>query len=481
VAITSMNLSDIFLGVTPKEVRDYVGVAIHDLDADHVVHPCAGRFGAVAAVLAAGGEPTLQDTSDLNLFSSVIGYCADPNRHIADLDLKPNEEVAPFLNGVDPADELDVAARILLGIKYVQLPPVNRYQAGVRREVLNRRDVYAAGIRARLEKLVEALEGIRYRAINMWDVVEEVEAHPPEDHVVFYVSASWYAEGYVKQFAMAEEAFGWPGLVGREFIPDTLPELLNRLDVLEHVTTMVHVNDQISHLVPEDSFKAVMAYEPVRDRIDRVFCNRDLDRLHAPRRIRQSKHRILRLWDDADITPESELAIVPVDADTALYIRDLFVHRIGGSSAQEYWVMTIDGKVAAVCGTMGGFNRPGEDGWVRENFGIVATSKRYNRLGRLYAMAITTTEFRDLLVYKVPQLRSVELLGIQSTDFRKYPESKIKRGLFKTYNKEKQPDGTWKIQAVGKFREGDTFAKCLARWCEKWGVGTEKQTEEAAA
>lgn len=466
-----INIGDIFHGVTPAAVRNYFGEECARLQPELVIHPCVGRFGALTAAVASGVPAARHRASDLGLYSSIIGYLADPSKSVYDLSLQPAEECMIFFDHPDGMDEYEYAASAMLAMKYSQIRPANRYLENLRNELLWNRDEHHARLVRRLAQAVDPIRGIEYEARNLWDVVAELEQSSTHNTVV-YMSMPWYRDDFTKQMAAAEAALGWPGLVGREFNPQDLPELLERVRDTG-CRCYAHVGDAIAHLVP-DGYKAVVAYEVGKDgKVDRLYTTHEVGKVYAPSPIRERNPKMVPIFDDHELTDESKLEIVPLDADTALYLRDLFVHRLPSSEAEHYYALTLDGQVAVVYGLIFsqvlGVGPGGRIPWVREHFGVVKTSHKYPRLNRLSPLALTSGDTRKLLLREHRFLRLMEPLGIQSTDMRHYIDSKTYKGVgFKKHYVEQQPDGTYKIVTRGPFRE-DTWEDVLKHWLKKWG------------
>ena len=92
----------IFLGAVPHSARNYVAQEIVRLGR-WLFNPCAGRFSVIEAVIKAGLPASEVHTSDIGLFSSIIGYLSDPSKHleqlgiqILDSDLEPRAGYTPW-------------------------------------------------------------------------------------------------------------------------------------------------------------------------------------------------------------------------------------------------------------------------------------------------------------------------------------------------------------------------------------------------
>ena len=75
-----MPVSQIFQGVTTAPCRDFVARCIIKSNPEIVYMPCAGRFGSAQAYINHGGTPERLMTSDICLFSSMLGYLFDSKK-----------------------------------------------------------------------------------------------------------------------------------------------------------------------------------------------------------------------------------------------------------------------------------------------------------------------------------------------------------------------------------------------------------------
>ena len=81
------------------------------------------------------------------------------------------------------------------------------------------------------------------------------------------------------------------------------------------------------------------------DRTDYIVANYDINRVYAHHKTVSNAHKKFPIYNDEEITEESKISILKVDRDTALYYRDLFVHKLGTTQAQQYYLFLIDGRV----------------------------------------------------------------------------------------------------------------------------------------
>src|SRR5438552_15951847 len=81
-------VNTLFAGVTTSPARDFIaGIAALGNHAAYYL-PCVGRYATLAALRGRGVPAERIHASDISLFSSVIGYLADPSRTLTDLGIQ---------------------------------------------------------------------------------------------------------------------------------------------------------------------------------------------------------------------------------------------------------------------------------------------------------------------------------------------------------------------------------------------------------
>ena len=108
----------LFAGTTTAPARDFVAEQFGGFE--RIVLPCVGRWAVATAVAARHGAKRIE-ASDLCLFSSVIGYMADPRHSLEELGVVIPERYEPLVAAVK--DEADWAAGVLIAIKLATLVP----------------------------------------------------------------------------------------------------------------------------------------------------------------------------------------------------------------------------------------------------------------------------------------------------------------------------------------------------------------------
>src|SRR3989454_11929001 len=105
----------------------------------------------------------------------------------------------------------------------------------------------------------------------------------------------------------------------------------------------------------------------------------------------------LPIYDDDDTPPASKLHVILVGLPTALYYRDLFVHRLGATTADRGFLLLVDGQVMTAFGIFIQDFLQFRTQYLPEMFGITRSSRRYHRLGKLFMLLLTSGEMKKRL------------------------------------------------------------------------------------
>ena len=116
-----------------------------------------------------------------------------------------------------------------------------------------------------------------------------------------------------------------------------------------------------------------------------------------------------------------------VGLPTALYYRDLFVHRLGATTADRGFLLLVDGQVMTAFGIFIQDFLQFRVQYLPEIFGITRSSIRYKRLGKLFMLLLTSGEMKKRLC-DILKLWLHEPAGIQTTSITVHEEGKTDRG-----------------------------------------------------
>jgi hypothetical protein len=308
-----------------------------------------------------------------------------------------------------------------------------------------------------LETLVQNIAGIHYEIADIWDVVSRVS----QQDVTFYASVPHYARGYTKMFQAPNLKWNEPAIP--EFDPKSFPLLLEKLGPAKCHAFLCR-RCEWEEPVPVN-WKKVYG-KPDQKLALWIIANRSVDS-HADNRTGFGDIRKLPIYDDHEITPASKFHVIMVGLPTALYYRDLFVHRLGATTADRGFLLLVDGQVMTAFGIFIQDFLQFRMQYLPEMFGITRSSRRYHRLGKLFMLLLTSGEMKKRLC-DILKLWLHEPLGIQTTSITVHEEGKTDRSALKLVSREKLADGRFRIIYRGDFR-GDSFADVVSDWLKKHG------------
>jgi hypothetical protein len=453
----------LFLGVTVGPIRDLVA---GQLDARYhdIAMPCVGRWSTAVAVAARHRSADIDShitASDLSLLSSLIGYLADPELDPRHLGVELPDRFADLVDD----DPFRWTATVMLALKLGMLAGGNVHTASIRREVWANRIHYRDRLVDGLRATVDILGPVTYAVADVRDELATFTATAGEASAMFLAPPT-YKGGYTKMYGEAEAAL-WPAgtqLAVAEFVPDELPALLEPLT--DHPALVLVYVQHGDNRLPAGWTKLAILHES-RDRVDYLVANHDT----GTRRTITHFDRPAALWPvftDQEIRPDSQINFVLVDRYTALHYRDLFVHRLAGSDAELYGLMLIDGRAVTAFGLMARDLRRDPDRCLFLVFGISITSARYARLGKLFMLCLTSSDFRSWLLAQQHYLHSTPPGGIRTANITHHHEGKIDRGVSKLVRRGDKTAAGFKLQYHAPFRD-ESWADTLTRWLAAWG------------
>lgn len=444
----------IFLGVVPRGARSYIAREIARPDKP-LYNACAGRFSVIEAAVKAGLPASKVHASDIGLFSSLIGYLADDSKRVEDLGIRILD---PGLEPRDVKDELDFAAHVMMILKLNQLSQTNLRGLYLREELRASWSRYREAVRKELAGLVATIKGIHYELADIWEIVERVRA----EDVSFFASVPHYARGYEKMFAAPNLKWNEPAV--QQFDPKRFPELLSALGEAQCAAMLCRRGDWEEQVPPP--WKRVFGRPESREKALWIVANRSMQ-AYAENDTRFGEVKKLPIYDDHEITPASKFRVVLVGLPTALYYRDLVVHRLGATTADRGFLLLVDGQVMTAFGIFIQDFLQFRARYLPEMFGITRSSNRYHRLGKLFMLLLTSGEMKKRLC-DILKLWLHEPAGIQTTSITVHEEGKTDRGALKVISRETLDGGRFHIIYRADFRD-DSFADVVTDWLTKHG------------
>jgi hypothetical protein len=306
--------------------------------------------------------------------------------------------------------------------------------------------------------VVETIKGIHYEIADIWDIVDRVR----NEDISFFASVPHYAHGYEKMFACPNLKWNKPDIA--EFNPKRFTELLEQLGEVKCAALLCR-RSEWDEQIPE-AWTRVFGRPDSDRKALWIIANRSMQ-AYAESKTGFGDIRKLPIYDDHEITPASRFQVMMVGLPTALYYRDLFVHRLGVTNADRGFLLLVDGQVMTAFGIFIQDFLQFRTEYLPEMFGITRSSRCYHRLGKLFMLLLTSGEMKKRLC-DILKLWLHEPLGIQTTSITIHEEGKTDRGALKVVSRETLDDGRFRIVYRADFRN-DTFSEVVTNWLKTHG------------
>lgn len=441
----------IFLGAAPRRAREYVArFAAHS--GKPYYNPCAGAFSVVEALVAERKAATEIFASDIGLYSSIIGYLADPSKKLADLGIEIADE---SLRPEKELDSLDFAAHVMLILKLNQQKRSNLRGLYLREAQRRSWTALRSKLRLELEALTKRIAGIHFEIRDMWEVIREAR----DKDVVLFASVPHFSKGYEKMFPNHNLTWNAPQV--SQFSPKMFTLLFDQLGDAKCHALLVRTSEAT------DTFASpwhVAFAEPEGHRIVRVLSNRKIP-IAAVSGEKTKKIEKFPIYDGHDLTPASKITVKNVGKGTGAYYRDLFCHRLGATIGDMCFLLFIDGQVTTSFALTYKSAARVQTDTVFEEYGITRTIGKYKRLGKLFMLLLTCGEMRD----RIAELTGRALLKptyFQTSSITVHHEGKTDRSVLKLVERELLKDGRYRLVYRGEFSKM-TFEEVLTNWLSK--------------
>lgn len=378
-----------------------------------------------------------------------------------ELDVRLDQDVIGDLPFIDTRQ----AAHILFAQKYLSFDQSSPYWRQFAREMLFNRTRVLDEIDSQLETFGSRLAGSAYHCADMWEQIEESVG---DESAIVLVNPPTFSRGYEKMFD-THGLMTWNEPQSKQYDPTTDTQRLHDLLCSHSGISLMYKWQDLqgipeSHCVFATRLSGCNDAWLVSNKPDQIR-----EMLGVGAKPQPEKELASPKWpplsDQDKIGDDARCEIVRIDSKTAFYYRELWVHRLGPTSAQAYFMGLIDGKAAMVLGTQASTQNAigrAESAWAPWgclHFAIVPISRR--RIQRLFLQCTTTTTFRRMAFPDVP-----ERTGIQSTCFSKHPSVSSYRSSYRVRNREQLPDGTYRIVYEAEFSDR-AFSDIFAEWHER--------------
>lgn len=404
-----------------------------------------GSFAATLVAVNAGIPPSAVESSDVTLYSSIVGTLlsgGDLETLRITLDGEPVE--------LPDADPVAQAAHLLYvhWLARMQAKPEVDYWQSLVTDLVDRADEHRAHLSHSLQGLVDRLPGISFRPQCMWDHIAQVADDPG---TIIVAAPPTYKSGFEKFFDTGGRV-EWAEPTYSIFDPET--DMQRLADDMEGKAALLmflqedrtgqaaHPRPVFAHPLGPGSCAYVISNRP-----DEIFTYTGGPKvaLGAPRTYQPAPPPVIP--PGHEVTEESTIQLIPVKGGECDYYRSLWMHRLSATPGSYNLLVAIDGYAAGVIGygaeTM---TRPfphGKSRWqshllLRFAFGAPTLNYRLTRLITMIALR------RDTAKQVFTGQSSILLAashGLVTVEMTRHPEVKGLRGLMTLEKRDSHPDG----------------------------------------
>ncbi len=424
------------------------------------VEPCAGAFAMSHLAVQVGYKPSQIETSDVSMFTTILGY-AITGQSLEPLELKAE--------GFTDEEMLDPAIALYSWVYLKAVIQANKeYFYNIMMDLRYRKEEHLKDIREQIERAKAMLNGMNYRALDMWKHLDEVLDDP---HAIIFANPPTITAGFEKWYSTNGKV-SWKEPEYSIFDPKTgIKELMDKCKDAKCLILCYEENKPgLTAGAP------VFARYGVREGINVYLTTNRPDeatslakgkKIARPTEGKLSKLNCNMLPRDYEITEKSKISLCRIERIEAQYYRQLWTHNFVGSAAPINIAVLIDGKIAGVFGIsnaaliMGAYGTKVSDD-VFLMYGMTIPHKEY-RLGRLLTMIAQNRQFIRTICTDLEYEKAGHLKTVQMT---KYPEAKEMRGIMKLTDRKPDPKMGYRLTYQSEFfdrTEKETVTEWLRR------------------
>lgn len=429
--------------------------------------PSVGGFAMPLVALDAGYSPAQMTTSDVHLFSSVLGHL-NSGQDMKSLGVTLDDE--PFEYS---SDEPVAQAAELLWLQLLcrmQARPTGHYWSTMIEDLKLNREEHLRSFAAQLEKHSHRLRGLTYRTESVWEHMERVA----DDPKALIISNPPTYRGAYEKFFDTKGRMAWKTPEYEVF--DAKVDIPRMVEFMEGRKALLVVQQQQT---PGNAAHARPPYARQLSAGELVFINSNRpeeieEALGGLRVVRRTLGPLGdRPWpilpDDYEITKDSKVELTLVEAKVADAYRREWMHRLYPVPGSGNVLVLIDGYAAGVIGySIASMSMSFAAKWekhaiLRFAFGAKHQSYRLTRLATMLALQHDTLWVTDSPATTM-HLAACE--GLVTVEMTRHPEAKGLRGLMKLDNRQKHPDG-FKLVYVADWLPKATPNEVLAEFLTK--------------
>lgn len=430
-----------------------------------------GSFAACLVAANAGIPTTSMETSDVTLYTAIVGTLVSGG-DLEALDMRLDGEPVQ-LPDTDPAGQ---AAHLLYvhWLARTQARSEADYWTNLVRDMIEREDEHKQVLRDSLTGLADRLPGVKFQPRCMWDHIADAADDP---HAIIVAAPPTYKAGFEKFFDTGGRVT-WAEPDYAVFDPET--DMQKLADDLEGKAALLmflqedragkaaHPRPVFAHPLGPGACAYVISNRP-----DEIFEYTGGPKVALGASRAYTPTGLPIMPPTHQVTADSRIDLIPVKGSECDYYRDLWMHRLNAAPGAYNLLVSIDGYAAGVIGygaeTM---TRPYPgSSWKSHlllRFAFGAPSE-HQRLTRLITMLALRRDTADLLFHGPSALLLAASSGLITMEMTRHPEIKGLRGLMTLVSRDRHQDGyklcyraDWSSDSV------DTVLKQFLRKEEAW-------------
>lgn len=459
----------VFLGSLWAPERAYLRTVLSALPERYqrLVEPAADSFAVSLVARDLGWAPERCECSDVSLYSAVVGG-AICGRDMAELGVCVDGEPVTFEGSPthQAAEALALQVRLRIAARIAKKP--TDYMASIADDLEARHSDHVAELEKRIGLLVSRLGGFSYESRDLVEHTIEAAARP--DTIVVSASPT-YKAGYEKFFDTGGR-LSWDEPTYGIFDPADGTAVL--LDAVADAPGLVLC---IQECEPRKS-AAPPVYARQAGPGDAIYwlSNRPEEVLALTGGVRVAPRNPPALEPterpplppEHEITASSVIAVEPIPAMAAAYLKELWAHRIIPKPAGRNFAVIVDGYIAGIGGldVMLDLLRDASKAWpghVLHTYGFAPFHPQ--RLTRLISMLALQRGTLERMATPTTALWYAGATDVLTVIMGPHPESKAMRGIMRLVERRPEGDG-WRLfytAPVGTL----SAEEVLAEWLRK--------------
>lgn len=385
----------------------------------------------------AGYSPAHIACHDVSLMASAVGTMLS-NRSLDELGICVDGEPLDLDRyGAEPIPRLAWLVYTILRLRLAQKNE-GPYWSDIRTSVALREKDMVAKLVSDYTMLHSRLGGIAYEVLDVWEALERYKDDP---HTVIALNPPTYKGAYEKFFNTGGH-LTWNQPTYKVF--DSVPDIPRVMAFMANQKALILCKQQSDAENPAGP--PVFAMHLRRGRFVYMCTNRpdevaDIIGKGVKPLAPKGSYAPLKatiIPTDHPISLATTVLVEPIEAGTAQYYRDLFMHKLDGSKAGDNFAIILDGYLAGI----GGFDsstitRPYNDKYDDCIMLMFATAAPHAwRLTRLVKRLIFTHTALDRLLN--PRIATI-VKGIVTAQLTPHPEVKGNRGMMTLISRKPDP------------------------------------------